>query len=98
MQSLWPWLICPCPFVLWGIMGVVHSNISPNGLICACSVVSVCDPMDCNLRGSSCLWDFPGKNIGVGCHFLVQGLFLTQGSCISCVSRKILYHCVIWVG
>ena len=27
-----------------------------------------------------CLWDFPGKNTGVGCHFLLQGIFLTQGS------------------
>ena len=27
-----------------------------------------------------CLWDFPGKNTGVGCHFLPQGIFLTQGS------------------
>ena len=26
-----------------------------------------------------CLWDFPGKNTGVGCHFLLQGSFLTQG-------------------
>ena len=25
-------------------------------------------------------WDFPGKSTGVGCHFLLQGLFLTQGS------------------
>ena len=23
-------------------------------------------------------WDFPGKNIGVGCHFLFQGIFLIQ--------------------
>ena len=23
---------------------------------------------------------FPGKNIGVGYHFLLQGIFLTQGS------------------
>ena len=27
-----------------------------------------------------CPWDYPGKNTGVGCHFLLQGLFLTQGS------------------
>ena len=27
-----------------------------------------------------CPWDFPGKNIGVGCHFLYQGIFSTQGS------------------
>ena len=27
-----------------------------------------------------CLWDFPGKNTRVGCHFLLQRIFLTQGS------------------
>ena len=25
------------------------------------------------------LWDSPGKNTGVGCHFLLQGIFPTQG-------------------
>ena len=25
-------------------------------------------------------WDFPGKNTGVGCHALLQGIFPTQGS------------------
>ena len=24
-------------------------------------------------------WNFPGKSIGVGCHLLLQGIFLTQG-------------------
>ena len=24
-------------------------------------------------------WDFSGKNTGVGCHALLQGIFLTQG-------------------
>ena len=27
-----------------------------------------------------CPWNFPGKNTGVGCHFLLQGIFPTQGS------------------
>ena len=27
-----------------------------------------------------CPQDFPGKNTGVGCHFLLQGIFPTQGS------------------
>ena len=35
-----------------------------------------------------CPWDPPGKNTGVGCHFLLQGIFLTQGSHF----RQILYH------
>ena len=26
-----------------------------------------------------CPWYFPGKNTGAGCHFLLQGIFLTQG-------------------
>ena len=27
-----------------------------------------------------CPWDLPGKNTGVGYHFFLQGIFLTQGS------------------
>ena len=37
--------------------------------------------------GLLCPWGFPGKNTGVGCHILPQGIFLTQasnmGSCIA---------------
>ena len=28
----------------------------------------------------ACPWDFQGKDTGVGCHFLLQGIFPTQGS------------------
>ena len=27
-----------------------------------------------------CPWNFPGKNTRMGCHFLLQGIFLTQRS------------------
>ena len=40
-----------------------------------------------------CSWDFPGKNTGAGCHFLLQGIFPTLGSnpgLWHC--RQILYH------
>ena len=30
-----------------------------------------------------CPWDFPGRNIRVGCHFLPQGIFPNQGSNLS---------------
>ena len=40
---------------------------------------TLCDPIDCSLPGSSCPWDFPGKNTGVGCHFLLQEIFPTPG-------------------
>ena len=38
-------------------------------------------------------WDFPGKDNGVGCHFLLQGVFPTQGwnpGLLHC--RQILYR------
>ena len=41
----------------------------------------------------SCPWNSPSKNTGVGCHFLLQGIFLTQGSnpgLLLC--RQILYR------
>ena len=39
-----------------------------------------CDPMDCSLPGSSVHGDSPGKNTEVGCHALLQGIFLIQES------------------
>ena len=44
-----------------------------------------------------CPWDFPGKNIGVGCHLFPQGKFSIQGSnphLLHC--RQILYHWATW--
>ena len=38
-----------------------------------------CDPLDRSPPGSSVPEDSPGKNTGVGCHSLLQGIFLTQG-------------------
>ena len=34
-----------------------------------------------------CPWNFPGKKTGVGCHFQLQGIFLTQGLnlCLLCL-------------
>ena len=40
-----------------------------------------------------CPWDSPGKNTEVGCHSLLQGIFLTQGLNLDPLhSRQILYH------
>ena len=38
---------------------------------------TLCNCMDCSLQHSSI--HFPGKSTGVGCHFLLQRIFLTQG-------------------
>ena len=39
------------------------------------SCLTLCDPVDCSPPSSSA----HGKNTGVGCHALLQGIFPTQG-------------------
>ena len=34
-----------------------------------------------------CPWDSPGKNTAVGCHALLQGIFLTQRSNLCLLGR-----------
>ena len=67
-----------------------------------CVYVSVCFVISDSLQPHGlhparllCPQKFLGKNPGVGCHFL-QEIFLTQSrtcvSCVSCISRQILYR------
>ena len=44
------------------------------------SCLTLCDPLNCSSPGSSVHEIFSGKNTGVGCHFLLQGILLTQES------------------
>ena len=68
-------------------------HLPPKGkILVAQSCPTLCDPMDYSPPGS-CSWNSPGKNIGVGCHSLLQRIFPTQGSnpgLLQC--RQILYH------
>ena len=62
-----------------------------------CSVAqscpTLCDPTHYSLPGSSVHGESPGKNTGVGCHALLQGIFPTQGSNPGLPHcRRILYH------
>ena len=57
------------------------------------SCLTLCDPMNCSPLGSSVHGDSPGKDTGVCCHFLLQGIFLTQGLNLGLSHcRQILYH------
>ena len=44
------------------------------------SCPTLCDPIDGSTPGSLCPWDSPGKNTGVGCHFLLQCMKLKSES------------------
>ena len=59
--------------------------------MCACLVASVLSdslrPHGLQCTRLLCPWDSLGKNTGVGCHALFQGIFPTQGS------NSHLLHC-----
>ena len=73
---------------------ISHNNLQSTVL---CSVMQLCPPlcypMDRSPPGSSVHGDSSGKNVGMGCHALLQGIFPTQGSNTGLLHcRKILYH------
>ena len=57
----------------WG--GWVHARVHAVTQSCP----TLCYPRDCSPPGSSVLGDSPGKNTGLGCHFLLKGIFPPQG-------------------
>ena len=82
------------------ILGILHKHfyhliLNNNPVWQNKKVAQLCltiqDPMDYGPSGLP--WNYPGKNTGVGCHALLQGIFLTQAlnpSILHC--RQILYH------
>ena len=58
-------------YSMHAVASVIFDSLRPNGLL----PTSLLPP-----------WDSPGKNTEVGCHFLLQGIFLTQG----------LNPCLLW--
>ena len=56
----------------------INLNILPCGM-CAKSCPTICSPLDYNPPGSSVHGIFLEKNTVMDCHFLLQGIFLTQG-------------------
>ena len=64
------------------------SGITITSHVCVCSdTTGSLQPYRLYPTRLLCPWDFPGKNTGVGCHFLLQGIFQTQGS------NLCLLHC-----
>ena len=72
------WRIC---FSVW-LVGLVSK-----------SCPTLVTPGTVVLQAPLCPWDSPGKNTGVGCCFLLQGIFPTQESNLGLLHcRQILYQ------
>ena len=83
------------PSAWWSLGTEVNCLVPPNTNMkwkVAQSWQTLCHPRDCSTPGC-CPWDSPGKNTGVGGHFLLQGIFSTQGSNLGLLHRRqILYY------
>ena len=69
--------------------------------VCVCvkvtrSCLTLCNPMDCSplIYRFLCPWNSPGKNIGVGSHSLLQGIFPTQGLNPGLLHCRQILHCL----
>ena len=101
-----PAVSCPCPSLLM----LRHStSLTCFPVFTGRNREALCVCVSCSVVSNSlwphglrpvrllCPWNSPGKNTGVGCHSLLQEIFLTQGSnpcLLHC--RWILYHWATW--
>ena len=81
-QSSLTHMMCTC----WRVADYLCSCLNEGFTMHACmhaksfqSCLTLCDAVDCSPPGSSVHGIFLGKNTGVGCHALLQGIFQTQG-------------------
>ena len=73
----------------WGLEYETWGSLLPH---CGSFISDSLQPCCLHPARLLCPWDSPGKNTGVGCHFLLQGVFLTQGLNLCLLHRQILYH------
>ena len=67
LPAFWPWTNYITIWASLQVFSVTQSYLTP------------CHPLGCSLPGSSVNGNSLGKNTRVGCHALLQGIFLTQG-------------------
>ena len=91
----YPWVRCTWTITIEELCSEIAPSIkekwSEVKITQVCS--TLCDFMDCSPPGTSVHGDSPGKNTAVDCHFLLQGIFPTQGlnpGLLHC--RRILYQ------
>ena len=80
----WASHLCPWRAPEWGGAEFLQ-------MCCSYSVVSYSlRPRGLYPTGLLCPWSSPGKNTGVGCHTLFQGIFVTRGSNLGLPRRWVI--------
>ena len=71
-------ILLTCVFFKNGWDSILFPNWKVKVLVTQ-SCPTLCDPTDCSPTRLLCPWNSPDKISGMGWHFLLQGIFLTQG-------------------
>ena len=100
LSGTWQWLQIYFPFIYFcqfrhfegnrisplNYIEIEYMKLSPNypPFVCVLIHVRLCNP-----ARLLCPGDFPGKNTGAGCRFLLEWIFpsLRDQTCISCIGR-----------
>ena len=78
--------LCSLAPLLWGNFSELAETLSGVHYDPAAAAKShqscptLCDLIDGSALDLPCPWDCPGKNTGVGCHFLLQGMKVKRES------------------
>ena len=78
----------------------VHTLLCTYACVCVCVLVVSVSVRLHGLEPTRLLspWDSPGKNTGVGCHALLQRIFLTQGSNLGILHCRQILYCLSHQG
>ena len=90
-----PWLVCVFTLLLFSFSLFFKVCVLCYPLFIHFIMSESLQPYELQPTRLHCPWDFPNKNIGMGCHVFLQGIFLIEGSNLHLLHcRWILYH---WV-
>ena len=67
-------------------------------LVATQTCLTLCNPMDCSLPGSSIYGDSSGKPTGVGNYSLLQWIFMTQVSNLGLLHCRQILYCLSHQG
>ena len=83
----YPQMILSVTYSVWSTGSLLlRAEGSPHRSLKTLRLKWLCVCVNCSVVSDSlqprglCPWNFPGKNTGVDCHFLLQRIFPTQGS------------------
>ena len=87
--NMYVYIWCVCRYSVYTYMCLLAQLLQ--------SCPDLCNALDCSPPGFSVQGVSPGKNTGVGCHALLQGIFPIQGLnqlslYVSFIGRQVLYH------